>query len=184
MRNKTTKKNMDLDLRRYGKMLYTKAEESGGSDDGSGDSSNKKNLLDYYVNMDYENNAKYLPVAATNINRAAEGFNGKNYYKELIPLDEANGNWVIKYKGTNIRFLYDPDIVSKEELYNRYAIQDDFNEENYFYASVSAYGGISIEKYSAADIYDNGLNSFLNQLRDITINNKTYYYYGAYLFAR
>lgn len=34
MRNKATKKNMDLDLRRYGKMLYTKAEESGGSDGG------------------------------------------------------------------------------------------------------------------------------------------------------
>lgn len=34
MRNKITKKNMDLDLRRYGKMLYSKAEKSGGSDDG------------------------------------------------------------------------------------------------------------------------------------------------------
>ena len=33
MRNKATKKNMDLDLRRYGKMLYSKAEnsEEGGS---------------------------------------------------------------------------------------------------------------------------------------------------------
>lgn len=31
MRNKATKKNMDLDLRRYGKMLYSKAEKSGGS---------------------------------------------------------------------------------------------------------------------------------------------------------
>lgn len=31
MRNKATKKNMDLDLRRYGNKLYSKAEQSGGS---------------------------------------------------------------------------------------------------------------------------------------------------------
>lgn len=35
MRNKATKKNMDLDLRRYGRMLYTKAEESGSSGGGN-----------------------------------------------------------------------------------------------------------------------------------------------------
>lgn len=40
MRNKATKKNMDLDLRRYGKMLYSKAEESGGSDGGGSDGNN------------------------------------------------------------------------------------------------------------------------------------------------
>lgn len=35
MRNKATKENMNLDLRRYGKNLYTKAEESGeGGDSG------------------------------------------------------------------------------------------------------------------------------------------------------
>ena len=46
MRNKATKKNMDLDLRRYGKMLYTKAEESGGSNgDGGGDTSEEAFLL-------------------------------------------------------------------------------------------------------------------------------------------
>lgn len=37
MRNKATKKNMDLDLRRYGNNLYSKAEQSGGS--GGGESS-------------------------------------------------------------------------------------------------------------------------------------------------
>lgn len=44
MRNRATKKNMDLDLRRYGKMLYTKAEESGGS--GGGDSEYLSNILE------------------------------------------------------------------------------------------------------------------------------------------
>ena len=33
MRNRATKENMNLDLRRYGKNLYTKAEESGGGGD-------------------------------------------------------------------------------------------------------------------------------------------------------
>lgn len=37
MRNKATKKNMDLDLRRYGNKLYSKAEKSGGKDDGQGE---------------------------------------------------------------------------------------------------------------------------------------------------
>lgn len=37
MRNKATKKNMDLDLRRYGNKLYSKAEESGGSGSGGSD---------------------------------------------------------------------------------------------------------------------------------------------------
>lgn len=50
MRNKATKKNMDLDLRRYGKMLYTKAEESGGSGSsgggGGGDSVDINTILD------------------------------------------------------------------------------------------------------------------------------------------
>lgn len=37
MRTKVTKKNMDLDLRRYGNKLYSKAEKSGGSGDGGDD---------------------------------------------------------------------------------------------------------------------------------------------------
>lgn len=129
--------------------------------------------------MDYENNAKYLPVAATNILNTI-GFNGKNYYHELIPLDELNCNWLVKYKGAAVRFLFDPDIVSKEELYNRYAIRNNWKDENYLHVGVTAYGGISIEKYSAADIYSTGLDDFLSYLQDITINNKTYYYYGPY----
>lgn len=44
MRNKATKKNMDLDLRRYGNSLYSKAEQSGGSDDGGGGDSTE---IDY-----------------------------------------------------------------------------------------------------------------------------------------
>ena len=34
MRNKATKQNMNLDLRRYGRNMYSKAEESGGSGGG------------------------------------------------------------------------------------------------------------------------------------------------------
>lgn len=128
--------------------------------------------------MDYENNAKYLPVAATNLNESAIGFNGEKYYHELIPLDEINCNWIIKYKGLRIKFLFDPDIVSKEELYNRYAIQNNFEEENYFYTGVSAYGGIYMDVYSAATIYSGGLSDFLQKTRDIVIGNKTYYYYN------
>ena len=36
MRNKATKQNMNLDLRRYGRNMYTKAENSGGSGGGEG----------------------------------------------------------------------------------------------------------------------------------------------------
>lgn len=49
MRNKATKKNMDLDLRRYGDKLYSKAKESGGSNgggSGSGDSEYLSNVLE------------------------------------------------------------------------------------------------------------------------------------------
>lgn len=49
MRNKATKKNMDLDLRRYGNKLYSKAKESGSSDgggSGSGDSEYLSNVLE------------------------------------------------------------------------------------------------------------------------------------------
>lgn len=45
MRNKATKKNMDLDLRRYGKMLYTKAEESGGSGGSGGGEDSAKDFF-------------------------------------------------------------------------------------------------------------------------------------------
>lgn len=48
MRNKATKKNMDLDLRRYGNNLYSKAEQSGGGgdSDGGGDSVDINTILD------------------------------------------------------------------------------------------------------------------------------------------
>ena len=45
MRNIITKKNMDLDLRRYGKMLYSKAEESGGS---GGSDSGRVSIVDLF----------------------------------------------------------------------------------------------------------------------------------------
>lgn len=54
MRNKATKKNMDLDLRRYGKMLYSKAEESGGSggggDDGGSTEIDYEAIYQFYKN--------------------------------------------------------------------------------------------------------------------------------------
>lgn len=66
MRNKATKKNMDLDLRRYGNNLYSKAEQSGGSD--SGDSSDIDSLVTAVKNLNVyltEDGAKKVTVSGT-----------------------------------------------------------------------------------------------------------------------
>lgn len=47
MRNKATKENMNLDLRRYGRNMYTKAENNGGSSDDGGGGSSASPVLDW-----------------------------------------------------------------------------------------------------------------------------------------
>lgn len=83
MRNKITKKNMDLDLRRYGKMLYSKAEKSGGNSEES-EKSERFTLADLWMEI-----SKYSIEESEK--EMGEPFPGELLYPDTFVRESANG---------------------------------------------------------------------------------------------
>ena len=155
MRNKITKKNMDLDLRRYGKMLYSKAEKSGENGDSSTEGNDRISLIDLLkeaVKFKIENGT--VPLQASDEIVYPDTFivdTGEEEYEE-IPHSAAS-IFIFNYLSF-VPAYNNPPIFSANKFYALYfdgspvSFTDDVNVEKITTLDTAEYGG-----YPSKELY-------------------------------
>lgn len=105
MRNKVTKKNMDLDLRRYGNKLYSKAEESGGSDGGGSGEIDYEAIYQFYKKEITKNIPESILLTAIipeHLNDVQDGIGNNVEYIDKMGIWKTNNFRVNEINGRKI----------------------------------------------------------------------------------